>query len=91
MTLVEIDPAEQRMVEVRIPVTHRDGAVEEAHSVPERFVNEPRCRDTAACRERVAALALSAPAVPEPMQTAPQPTADVGEPDADLGPSWMRS
>lgn len=69
--LIEIPVDERRIVDVLVPVTQRDGAVEMPISVPERYASEPRCRDAKACAERVAAyelgrLAAAAPIVPEP-------------------------
>ena len=83
MTIVELPPEEQRPVEVPIVVaTDRLGrplGMEYLH-VPERFVNEPRCRDYKAktgstCQARVRAMEAPKP-----------PPADAVE----EGPSWLR-
>ena len=85
MRLVEIVPAERRMVEVSVPVSHRDGAVEVSQTVPELYGHEPRCRDQDACRERVAALELARPTEPV------EPGSPLPAHAADAAPSWMPS
>jgi hypothetical protein len=69
MALVEVEQPE-RMVDVKVPVTHRDDAVEMTLTVPERFYAVPRCRDEAGCKEREL-LSDAAPIV-EPV-TEPEP------------------
>jgi len=59
MRLIEIPSEERREVGVRLPVAHREGAIEVEQLVPERYAPEPRCRDGKACAERVASLLLS--------------------------------
>jgi hypothetical protein len=58
MRLVEVDEQEARIVDVAI-TTHEDSHGRptgmDVRQVRERYVNEPRCRDRKACREREAA------------------------------------
>lgn len=77
MTVVEVEPDEQRIVEVPIVSAEERGQIRGFDYVPalERYASEPRCRDKAACRARVEAMEAPKPA-----------PADVEE-----GPTWMHA
>ena len=80
MTLVEVKVAEQRVVSVALVSAETSRGVTgfDYPEVRERYISEPRCRDKAACRERVRAL-----------QPSPPPQADAAEEEAVVRPSWM--
>lgn len=80
MTLVEVKATEQRVVSVGLVSAETSRGVQgfAYADVRERYVAEPRCRDKAACRERVAALAA-------PVDAVVPPKADADE----EGPSWL--
>lgn len=72
MRLVEIRGSEQRRVSVSVVASEDRSGVKafDQVEVPERYVSEPRCRDTRACAERVAAIELAEMAArPEPERT----------------------
>ena len=62
MRLIQVPEAERRMVNVALSVNERHGQQHEFayREVPEQYVREPRCRDVAACGERLATLELDA-------------------------------
>lgn len=84
MTVVDLEAEgtktpDQRVIDVALPSsTDQRGRVTGFDYVQarERYVNEPRCRDKAACRARVRAMESPKP-----------PPADA----AEEGPSWMHS
>ena len=80
MTLVEVKATEQRVVNVGLvsAETNRGITGFDYRDVREQWVSEPRCRDKAACRKRVADLA-------RPVDAAPPPKANADE----EGPSWL--
>lgn len=86
MRVVEVVPAEQRRVNVGIPTAEDQRGVKAFAylEVQELFGHEPRCRDTEACAERVAAF--------EPAVTAPesQPVQSPAPSDAvEGGTVWL--
>ena len=80
MTLVEVKATEQRVVSVALVSAETSRGVTgfDYPEVRERYISEPRCRDKAACRRRVAELA-------GPVDAAPPPKANADE----EGPSWL--
>jgi hypothetical protein len=82
VALVEVEHPD-RMVDVKVPANHRDGAVEMTVTVPERYYATPRCRDEMGCRERQAAAELAELSVPEPQPVSEQ------EPDVQEATSWL--
>lgn len=81
MGLVEVANPE-RIVEVRVPVNHRDGSIEIALEVPERFYAVPCCRDRDACRLRE----LTQMPLP-PVEPTPEPVGAAVEDEED---AWLR-
>lgn len=59
MKVVELPPEEQRSVEVFVPMNAREDATPMPIKVREVYAAEPRCRDIAACKERVASYELT--------------------------------
>jgi hypothetical protein len=84
MRLVELPEGERRFVQTATPSAENQHGVTalEYRDVPERYVNEPRCRDTAACKERVWAMRP----LPEP---APEPAPEPEPPAEPEIPAWL--
>jgi len=77
MGLVDVPPEQQRVVSVGLVSAETSRGISGfAYSdVRERYISEPRCRDKAACRKRVEAMA--------------EPTDVVAPPAVEEGPSWL--
>lgn len=75
MRVLEVPLAEQRVVDVTIVLEENSRGVTEfgTRQVRERYVAEPRCKDTRACAERVAVIEMEH----APQQPQPEPTADL--------------
>jgi hypothetical protein len=90
--LVEIPEPERRVVDVRVLVNSDGRDLTTVQQVRERYAAEPRCRDTAACRRRVATIETARIAALRAEVAAAEPVAEPVAPPAHeptTGSEWL--